>query len=65
VAYYLQALVPQAMPLDTIGAIGILTQMFDRLPSVTTSLASLAAVTVGALWWASRVVEDREYVLEQ
>ena len=64
VAYYLQALVPQPMPLDT-GTIGILTQMFDRFPSVTTSLALLAAVTVGALWWASRVVEDKEYVLEQ
>jgi ABC-type transport system involved in multi-copper enzyme maturation permease subunit len=64
VAYYLQALVPQAMPLDT-GTVGILTQMFDRFPSVTTSLAWLATVTVGALWWASQVVEDREYVLEQ
>lgn len=64
VAHYLQALVPHQMPLDT-TTIGILTQMFDRFPSITTSLAWLAAMTVSALWWASRVVEDREYVLEQ
>jgi ABC-2 type transport system permease protein len=64
VAYYLQALVPHKMPLDT-TTIGILTQMFDRFPSITTSLAWLAAMTVMALWWASRAVEDREYVLEQ
>jgi len=64
VAYYLQALVPHQMPLDT-TTIGILTQMFDRFPSITTSLAWLAAMTVSALWWASRAVEDREYVLEQ
>ena len=64
VAYYLQALVPHKMPLDTTTA-GILTQMFDRSPSIPTSLAWLAAITVIALWWASRAVEDREYVLEQ
>lgn len=64
VAYYLQALVPHQMPLDT-TTIGILTQMFDRFPSITASLAWLAAMTVSALWWASRAVEDREYVLEQ
>lgn len=64
VAYYLQALVPHQMPLDT-TTIGMLTQMFDRFPSITTSLAWLAAMTVSALWWASRAVEDREYVLEQ
>jgi ABC-2 type transport system permease protein len=64
VAYYLQALVPHQMPLDT-TTIGILTQVFDRFPSITTSLAWLAVMTVLALWWASRAVEDREYVLEQ
>jgi ABC-2 type transport system permease protein len=64
VAYYLQALVPHKMPVDT-ASIGILTQMFDRFPSITASLAWLAAMTVLALWWASRTVEMREYVLEQ
>lgn len=64
VAYYLQALVPHQLPLDT-TTIGILTQMFDRFPSSTTSLAWLAAIAVSALWWASRTVEVREYVLEQ
>jgi len=64
VAYYLQALLPHEMPLDP-GTIGVLTQMFDRFPSTTESLAWLAAATVSALWWASRAVENREYVLEQ
>ena len=64
VAYYLQALVPHKMPLDT-TAIGVLTRFFDQSPSTVASLASLAAMTAGALWWASRAVEDREYVLEQ
>ncbi len=64
VAYYLQALLPHEMPLDP-GTIGVLTQMFDRFPSATESLAWLAAATVSALWRASRAVENREYVLEQ
>jgi ABC-2 type transport system permease protein len=64
VAYYLQALVPHKMPVDT-TTISSLTQMFGRFPSITTSLAWLAAMTVIALWWASRTVEAREYVLEQ
>jgi len=64
VAYYLQALVPHKMPVDT-TTISILTQVFDRFPSITTSLVWLAAMTVIALWWASRTVEAREYVLEQ
>ena len=64
VAYYLQALVPHRMPADT-TTISILTQVFGRFPSITASIAWLAATTVIALWWASRTVEAREYVLEQ
>jgi ABC-2 type transport system permease protein len=64
VAYYLQALVPHRMPADT-TTISILTQVFGRFPSITASIAWLAAMTVIALWWASRTVEAREYVLEQ
>jgi ABC-2 type transport system permease protein len=64
VAYYLQGLVPHKMPADT-TAISILTRIFDPFPSITTSLAWLAVMTAIALWWASRTVEAREYVLEQ
>ncbi|OFW19521.1 MAG: hypothetical protein A3H97_24745 [Acidobacteria bacterium RIFCSPLOWO2_02_FULL_65_29] len=63
VAYYLQALVPQAMPQDS--AISMLMQMFQELPSVATSLVSLAGITLATLWLAGRAVETREYVLEQ
>lgn len=63
VAYYLQALVPQAMPQDS--AISMLMQMFQELPSVATSLVSLAGITLVTLWLAGRAVETREYVLEQ
>lgn len=63
VAYYLQALVPHAMPQDS--GLGILMQAFREVPSVSTSLASLAAIAVVALWWAGRTVEKQEYVLEQ
>ena len=64
VAYYLQGLVPHKMPVDA-TAISTLTRLFDPFPSITTSLASLAVMTAIALWWASRTVEAREYVLEQ
>lgn len=63
VAYYLQALVPQAMPQDS--AVSVLMQIFQEVPSVATSLISLAGITIAALWLAGRAVETREYVLEQ
>ena len=63
VAYYLQALVPHAMPDDS--AISILLQVFRDVPTMPTSLASLAIITVSTLWLAARAVEMREYVLEQ
>src|SRR6185369_15318232 len=64
VAYYLQALVPHAMPQDS-TAVSALLQAFQELPTVATSLICLTAITVGALWLAGRAVETREYVLEQ
>ncbi len=64
VAYYLQALVPHAMPQDS-SAIGLLLQVFQELPSVSTSLICLIGITLVALWLAGRAVETREYVLEQ
>jgi hypothetical protein len=63
VAYYLQALVPHAMPQDT--AISVLMQVFAEVPGVLVSLIALAAITAGTLWLAAKTVESREYVLEQ
>jgi ABC-type transport system involved in multi-copper enzyme maturation permease subunit len=63
VAYYVQALVPHAMPDDS--TLGAILQVFNDVPPVTVSLAALAIITVGALWLAARTVETREYVLEQ
>jgi ABC-type transport system involved in multi-copper enzyme maturation permease subunit len=63
VAYYLQALVPHAMPQDS--AVNVLMQIFQEIPTVATSIASLLVITVVALWLAGRTVEQREYVLEQ
>jgi ABC-2 type transport system permease protein len=63
VAYYLQALVPHAMPQDS--ALSSLLQMFQELPPVAVSLACLTGIIVIALWLAGRAVESREYVLEQ
>jgi hypothetical protein len=63
VAYYLQALVPHAMPDDS--AVSILLQVFHEVPPVAVSLAWLAAITLVTLWAAAQAVERREYVLEQ
>lgn len=63
VAYYLQALVPHAMPDDS--TIGVLLQLFREMPAIWASLLSLAVITLGALWLAARAVETREYILEQ
>lgn len=63
VAYYLQALVPHAMPQDS--AVSVLMQLFREVPPIGTSLIWLAIIAVLALWAAARAVETREYVLEQ
>jgi ABC-type transport system involved in multi-copper enzyme maturation permease subunit len=63
VSYYVQALVPHAMPEDS--TLGAILQVFNEVPSVTVSLAALAVITAVALWLAARTVETREYVLEQ
>jgi ABC-2 type transport system permease protein len=63
VAHYLQSLVPHAMPQDdTVAAI---QSLFSAPPSATSSILSLTAIAVAALWLAARTVETREYVLEQ
>jgi ABC-2 type transport system permease protein len=63
VAYYLQALVTHEMPQDS--AVSMILQVFHEVPSVATSLISLAVITGVSLWLAARTVEQREYVLEQ
>jgi ABC-2 type transport system permease protein len=63
VAYYLQALVPHAMPQDdTVSAIQAL---FSAPPSALSSVLWLVAILVVALWLAAYTVATREYVLEQ
>jgi ABC-type transport system involved in multi-copper enzyme maturation permease subunit len=64
VAFYLQALVPHAMPAEE-SVVGGLLQLFNEVPSLATSLASLAAITLVSLWLASRAARTREFVLEQ
>jgi hypothetical protein len=51
------------MPQDS--AVSLLLQVFHEVPSVLTSLVCLAGIVALALWLAGRVVETREYVLEQ
>jgi hypothetical protein len=63
VAYYLQALVPHAMPDDS--TIGALLQLFREVPAIWASLLALALITGGTLWLAARSVATREYILEQ
>jgi ABC-type transport system involved in multi-copper enzyme maturation permease subunit len=63
VAYYLQGLVPQAMPNDSV--VSLVQQIFREVPTLTTSLVALAAITLGALWLAARMVTNKEYILEQ
>jgi ABC-2 type transport system permease protein len=63
VAYYVQALVPHAMPQDS--AISMLQAFFRDTPSALTSLTALLVILAAFLWLASRAVERREYVLEQ
>ena len=63
VAYYLQSLVPHAMPHDeTMTAI---QSLFSEPPSTPSSLFSLFAILVVALGLAAFAVQTREYVLEQ
>jgi ABC-type transport system involved in multi-copper enzyme maturation permease subunit len=63
-AYYLQPLVPHAMPTgDTVSLLQ--GALFREPPSVAMSLGCLALAIVASLVIAVRVVEKREYILEQ
>jgi ABC-2 type transport system permease protein len=63
VAYYLQALVPHAMPND--NTLSLIQGIFRENPPLSTSLFWLAAIWITFLASAAWVVERREYVLEQ
>lgn len=63
IAYYLQALVPHAMPND--GALSLIQSVFRETPSLLTSLISLFGIWLVFLTLASWVIERKEYVLEQ
>jgi ABC-type Na+ efflux pump permease subunit len=62
-AYYLQALVPHAMPQDGLGS--ALQALFRDVPTPLVSLTWLLGYVVVFLAVAGRIVERREYVLEQ
>jgi ABC-type transport system involved in multi-copper enzyme maturation permease subunit len=62
VAYYLQGLVPHALPNDS--PLALVQMIFRETRAVGTSLGTMAAITVVSLWLAARVVAGREYVLE-
>jgi ABC-type transport system involved in multi-copper enzyme maturation permease subunit len=62
-AYYLQALVPHAVPSE--GVVGLLQAVFRETPPVGTCLFWLFLASVVALAVACRAVEHREYVLDQ
>jgi hypothetical protein len=63
VAYYLQSLVPHVMPSE--GVAGLLQSFFRDNPSLPVAVTALFAIAVAFLFLAIRVVERREYVLEQ
>jgi ABC-type transport system involved in multi-copper enzyme maturation permease subunit len=63
IVYYLQALIPQTMPAETV--LGGLIQTFAEVPSLTASLVTLIGFTSVMLWLAGRAVQKREFVLEQ
>ena len=63
IAYYLQALVPHAMPSE--GVASLLQGMFRENPPAGVCLFWLFAYLGGFLYLATRVVEKREYILEQ
>ena len=63
VAYYLQGLVPHAMPNDS--AVSLVQSIFREIPTLSESVLWMAVMEVGFLWLAARFVTRKEYVLEQ
>ncbi|MGH8636015.1 MAG: ABC transporter permease subunit [Burkholderiales bacterium] len=63
VAYYLQGLVPHAMPND--GVISLIQGIFRESPTLAGSLVSLFVIWAVFLALGAWIVERREYVLDQ
>ena len=63
VSYYIQGLVPHAMPQDS--ALSILQVVSRDSLSATTSLVMLGLIWLSFLGLAAWTVSRREYVLEQ
>jgi ABC-type transport system involved in multi-copper enzyme maturation permease subunit len=63
VAYYVQGLVPHAMPNDS--AVSLIQGLMREVPGLWESLFWMAAIEGVCLWLAMRAVTKREYVLEQ
>ena len=63
VMYYLQAIVPHAMPND--GVISLVQSLFRETPGLGISLFWLMVIWGVFLSWGARVVARKEYVLEQ
>jgi ABC-type transport system involved in multi-copper enzyme maturation permease subunit len=63
VAYYLQALVPHAMPNDSV--MSMIQGLFRETPSLLASLFWLAVIWALFLGFSASAVERKEYVLEQ
>ena len=61
--YYIQSLVPHAMPAE--GVTSLLQAFFTDVPSTVTCLGTLAAAIAISLTLAGKAVERREYVLDQ
>jgi ABC-2 type transport system permease protein len=62
-AYYLQGLVPHAMPSD--GVASLIQAVFTDAPTASTCLFWIAVITGVSLFLGQRAIERREYVLEQ
>ena len=63
VAYYLQSLVPHAMPNDNV--VSLIQSFFRENPPLSEALFWLFAILLAFLWLAAVSVERKEYVLEQ
>ena len=63
VVYYLQALVPHAMPSD--GVISLIQGLFRETPSLLAACCGSALIWAVFLGWGARIVARQEYVLEQ
>jgi len=63
VAYYIQGLVPHAMPQNS--PMSLIQEIFREVPGLIESLSWLTIILGVSLWLAARTVNRREYVLEQ